>query len=62
MSDDVFLSLTGRSLLGKVWALVKPYWSSDERWSARGLLASIVAMALFMVFLDVQFNSWNNNF
>ena len=62
MSHDVFLSLTGRSLLGKVWALVKPYWSSDERWSARGLLASIVAMALFMVFLDVQFNSWNNNF
>jgi vitamin B12/bleomycin/antimicrobial peptide transport system ATP-binding/permease protein len=62
MSHDVFLSLTGRSLLGKVWALVKPYWSSDERWAARGLLASIVAMALFMVFLDVQFNSWNNNF
>ena len=62
MSDDVSLSIAGRSLPGKVWALIKPYWSSDERWSARGLLASIVAMALFMVFLDVQFNTWNNSF
>ena len=62
MSETALISLSGRSLLGKAWALAKPYWSSEERWSARLLLASIIAMALFMVFLDVQFNSWNNSF
>lgn len=62
MHDATAISLSGRSLLGKAWALSKPYWSSDERWTARALLVSIIGMALFMVYLDVQFNSWNNNF
>jgi len=62
MHDATSISLSGRSLLGKAWALSKPYWSSEERWTARALLVSIIGMALFMVFLDVQFNSWNNNF
>ena len=62
MQDATSISLSGRSLLGKAWALSKPYWSSEERWTARALLLSIVGMALFMVYLDVQFNSWNNNF
>lgn len=62
MHDATAISLSGRSLLGKAWALSKPYWSSEERWTARALLVSIIGMALFMVYLDVQFNSWNNNF
>ncbi len=62
MHDATSISLSGRSLLGKAWALSKPYWSSEERWTARALLVAIIGMALFMVFLDVQFNSWNNNF
>lgn len=45
-----------------VWHLIKPYWSSDEKWRARGLLAAIVALALGMVYLDVLFNSWNRDF
>ena len=45
-----------------VWRLIKPYWVSDERWKARGLLAAVIALALGMVYLDVQFNAWNRDF
>ncbi len=62
MSDLSLISLTGRSTLGKAWALSKPFWSSEERWVARGLLGAVIGLALFMVFLDVQINSWYNNF
>lgn len=62
MSDLSQVSLTGRSTLGKAWALSKPYWSSEERWVARGLLSAVIGLALFMVFLDVQFNSWYKDF
>lgn len=44
------------------WALTKPYWSSEERWSARGLLASIIGLNLAAVYLNVVFNEWNNLF
>ena len=62
MTDLSQLSLTGRNTLGKAWALSKPYWSSEERWVARSLLAAVIGLALFMVFIDVQINSWYNNF
>ncbi len=45
-----------------VWHLIRPYWSSEEKWKARGLLFVIVALALGMVYLDVQFNTWNRDF
>ena len=45
-----------------VWDLVKPYWSSEEKWQARGLLATVVVLALGMVYLDVLFNDWNRDF
>lgn len=45
-----------------VWRLIKPYWSSEEKWRARGLLATVIALALGMVYLDVQFNAWNRDF
>lgn len=45
-----------------VWHLIKPYWSSEERWRARGLLAAVIALALGMVYLDVLFNAWNRDF
>ncbi|MBI1890873.1 MAG: ABC transporter ATP-binding protein/permease [Burkholderiales bacterium] len=44
-----------------VWRLIRPYWSSDEKWRARGLLFAIVALALAMVYLNVLFNSWNRD-
>lgn len=45
-----------------VWNLIKPYWSSEEKWKARGLLATVIGLALGMVYLDVQFNTWNRDF
>ncbi len=51
-----------RGFLRDLWALTRPYWSSEERWSARGLLAIIIALNLGMVYLTVLFNEWNNGF
>lgn len=45
-----------------VWYLIKPYWTSEEKWRARGLLAAVIGLALGMVYLDVQFNAWNRDF
>jgi putative ATP-binding cassette transporter len=44
-----------------VWHLIKPYWISEEKWRARGLLFAIIALALGMVYLNVVFNSWNRD-
>lgn len=55
------LELTG-GFLRDLWALTRPYWFSAERWSARGLLAVIVALNLGMVYVTVLFNQWNNDF
>ncbi len=46
----------------RVWALSLPYFKSDEKWKARGLLAVIVALNLGSVFMLVQINDWNRLF
>lgn len=46
----------------RVWALSKPYFVSDEKWKARGMLAAIVALNLGMVYMAVLFNDWNKLF
>ena len=44
------------------WELIKPYWSSEERYSAWLLLAAVIGLTLAMVYMNVQFNSWYNEF
>lgn len=44
------------------WSLIRPYWVSEERWSARGLLLLIVAMNLAIVYINVRLNSWSAAF
>jgi vitamin B12/bleomycin/antimicrobial peptide transport system ATP-binding/permease protein len=51
-----------KKFLPQLWALTKPYWFSEERWAARGLLAIIVALNLGLVYINVQINLWNNDF
>lgn len=51
-----------QTFLGKLWALTWPYFWSEERWIARGLLAVVVALSLGLVYINVQFNYWNNDF
>ncbi len=46
----------------RVWALTTPYFGSDERWRARGLLGAIVALNLGAVYLLVLINDWNRLF
>jgi putative ATP-binding cassette transporter len=51
-----------RSTLAAVWRIAAPYFSSDDKWAGRGLLAAVIAIELAVVFLTVLFNRWNNVF
>ena len=53
---------TERGVLRQAWDLAWPYWKSEEKGSAIGLLAAIVALTLIMVWLNVRFNYWYNDF
>lgn len=46
----------------RIWRLAAPYFSSGQKWQARGLLAAIVALNLGAVYLLVQINEWNRLF
>ena len=48
--------------LAIVWRLAAPYFRSDDKWAARGLLAAIVAIELALVAIDVLLNWWRNRF
>ena len=51
-----------QNLFRGFWQLFKGYWSSEEKWKARGLLAVVIAMNFAMVYLLVQINDWYNEF
>jgi putative ATP-binding cassette transporter len=58
-------SLIGTGRMGffkKLWRLIKPYWTSEERWVARALLGLVIALNLGLVYLNVQFNDWYGRF
>jgi vitamin B12/bleomycin/antimicrobial peptide transport system ATP-binding/permease protein len=44
------------------WRLAKPYWQSDDKWWAWGLLAAVVALNLLSVYVSVRINIWNRDF
>lgn len=48
--------------LRDAWRLAKPYFVSDDRKWAWGLLAAVVGLNLFAVGLNVRFNFWRNDF
>jgi putative ATP-binding cassette transporter len=51
-----------RKTLIEIYRLAIPYFRGPEKWIALGLLALIVGLRLFNVWLDVRFNQWNNDF
>src|SRR4051812_834481 len=51
-----------RRFLSAFWALVKPYWVSEQRAKGWTLLVTVVALVLAMVWMEVQFNNWNRDF
>ena len=42
--------------------MIGPYWFSEDRWAAWGLLLAVVLLTLGMVYLTVLLNQWNNAF
>jgi ABC-type uncharacterized transport system fused permease/ATPase subunit len=51
-----------RQIMRDAWRLAKPYWISEEKWSAWGLLLAVVAFNLGNVYISVAINAWNNAF
>jgi vitamin B12/bleomycin/antimicrobial peptide transport system ATP-binding/permease protein len=60
--ESSMLSEKNSRFLRDLWCLVRPYWFSEEKWSARLLLASIIALTLGMVWINVEINQWQNAF
>jgi putative ATP-binding cassette transporter len=46
----------------RAWALIKPYWKSEERWAARGLLMATIALSLGLVYMNVLLTYWRKDF
>ena len=51
-----------KTFVSRAWALTQPYFASQDKWKARGLLAAIVALNLGLVYMAVLFNDWNKLF
>jgi putative ATP-binding cassette transporter len=45
-----------------LWALTRPYWVSEKRATGFVLLATVVGLALTLVWTEVQFTYWNRDF
>ena len=56
------ISPTRQNLARAAWRVTKPYWCSEEKWSAWGLLAAVLALNLGNVYTSVLINEWNNAF
>lgn len=48
--------------LRDAWHLARPYWSSEDRWRARGLLSVVVALNLSLVGMTVLLTYWQRAF
>ena len=46
----------------RVWTLSAPYFRSEDKWKARGLLVAIVLLNLGAVYMLVLLNEWNRVF
>jgi vitamin B12/bleomycin/antimicrobial peptide transport system ATP-binding/permease protein len=51
-----------RQFCARVLALSAPYFRSEDKWKARGLLAAIVLLNLAAVYMLVLLNDWNRVF
>src|SRR6267154_3659165 len=53
---------TKQAIMRDAWRIAKPYWASEEKWSAWGLLLAVVTLNLGTVYISVRINEWNNAF
>jgi vitamin B12/bleomycin/antimicrobial peptide transport system ATP-binding/permease protein len=56
------ISPARRNTIRAAWRLAKAYWTSEEKWSAWGLLLAVVALNLGNVYVSVGINEWNKAF
>ncbi|UFN51055.1 ABC transporter ATP-binding protein/permease [Roseomonas sp. OT10] len=49
-------------VLRDAWSLTRPFWTGDERWRARGLLAVVVLLNLALVAMNVILTFWQRAF
>ena len=54
--------MSRKEFLSAFWALARPYWVSKQRRTGLVLLAAVIALTLFLVWLNVQFNYWYKDF
>lgn len=62
MTEKISQLRAFREFAGKAWRLSTPYFHSDQKWQARGLLLAIVLLNLGAVYMLVQLNEWNRVF
>jgi putative ATP-binding cassette transporter len=55
-------TLRRRSYLVRLWALVKPYWFSEDRWAGRALLLLVIGLNVATVYVTVLIAEWNRMF
>ncbi|MDR2365408.1 MAG: ABC transporter ATP-binding protein/permease [Zoogloeaceae bacterium] len=48
--------------LASAWRLLLPWWMSEERWRARGLLAIIIGIDLFNTYVGVRLSYWQRDY
>ncbi len=51
-----------KQIFRDAWRLTAPYWRSEEKWKALGLLAVVIGLNLGAVYFNVLFNDWNRKF
>lgn len=56
------LKIQSRLRFAATWALIKPYWKSEDRAAGLGLLAFVVVLNLGIVYINVLLNEWNRVF
>jgi vitamin B12/bleomycin/antimicrobial peptide transport system ATP-binding/permease protein len=62
MSEPISKLQSFRTFAAQASRLALPYFQSEQKWKARGLLAAIIALNLAGVFMLVQLNDWNRVF
>ena len=50
------------TFMRRAWALAAPYFMSEKKWYARGMLAAIIVLNLGAVYMLVLLNDWNRLF
>lgn len=54
--------MTQRQIISEAWRLARPYWASEEKGVAWGLLLAVIGLNLSNVYISVRLNEWNKAF